>query len=74
MLLRLYTYYADSDPNSKSIDPEYSQVNGSNRMNTHVHTPSQQIRDAEEFELDGLMTDDEDDVVASKQNGRAQGA
>lgn len=71
MLLRLYTYYADSDPNSKSIDPEYSQVNGSNRMNTHVHTHSQQIRDAEEFELDGLMTDDEDDVVGSKQNGHA---
>lgn len=29
------------------------------RMNGHVHTDSRQIRDAEEFELEGLMSDDE---------------
>lgn len=29
------------------------------RMNGHNHTDSRQIRDAEEFELEGLMSDDE---------------
>jgi hypothetical protein len=29
------------------------------RMNGHAHTDSRQIRDAEEFELAGLMSDDE---------------
>ncbi|KAL1296516.1 hypothetical protein AAFC00_000025 [Neodothiora populina] len=82
MLLRLYTYYADSDANSKPVDPEYSQLNGhaSNGRPVngghHSQMPSQQdaaIRDAEEFELDGLMTDDEDEVVAHKHqpNGNA---
>lgn len=29
------------------------------RMNGHIHSDSRQIRDAEEFELAGLMSDDE---------------
>lgn len=85
MLLRLYSYYADSDPNKKPIDPEYSQVNGHAPRNLvhangrplgghgHLPDPDRAVRDAEEFELDGLMTDDEDDEVENKHhaNGRA---
>lgn len=76
MLLRLYTFYADGDSRSKITDAEYAQLNGhmnGHAMNGHAqgsHDPSSAVRDAEEFELDGLMTDDEDEVV-HKQNGRA---
>lgn len=77
MLLRLYTYYADFDPNhNKPVDAEYSQVNGNHyaSMNGHAHSgmpddSDRQIRDAEEFELDGLTTDDEDDAPLTKKNG-----
>lgn len=65
MLLRLYTFYTETPSKSKPTDPE-SRLNG--------HTPhhqqngravpdasDRQIRDAEEFELEGLMSEDEED-------------
>ena len=42
-------------------------VNGKMRLpKPHRGTPSQQMRDAEEFELEGLMSDDEDEDVAKR--------
>lgn len=68
MLLRLYTYYAEADTAHKPTDPEYTSVPNGAAMNgsarAHAYSPTaadRTIRDAEEFELDGLMTDDEDD-------------
>ena len=75
MLLGLYTYYADSSSSSgsKPSDVEYSSLNGhvngnghAGRPNGHAYTPSdadRAIGDAGEFELDELMTDDEDEEV-----------
>ncbi|THW19399.1 hypothetical protein D6D17_09200 [Aureobasidium pullulans] len=64
MLLRLYTYYVDSPTHIKSADPE-SRLNGSAMPNGHARIPDasdRQIRDAEEFELEGLMSEDDDDL------------
>lgn len=64
MLLRLYTYYAESPTNKKVADPE-GRLNGSALANGHARIPDasdRQIRDAEEFELEGLMSEDEDDA------------
>lgn len=75
VLLRLYTFYADDSP-KKPIDPEMNghmnghmsghmngHMNGSALTNGHTRIPDasdRQIRDAEEFELEGLMSDDEE--------------
>jgi hypothetical protein len=72
MLLRLYTYYADSSAEGKSADPE-SRLNGSALPNGHARSipdaSDRQIRDAEEFELEGLISD-EDDELTKHHNGR----
>ena len=39
------------------------RANGAPRMPGHRNTASQQVRDAEEFELEGLMSDGEDSPV-----------
>jgi hypothetical protein len=66
MLLRLYTYYADSSTDGKTSDPE-SRLNGSALPNGHARSipdaSDRQIRDAEEFELEGLMSDDDEDIT-----------
>ncbi|GAB7343795.1 hypothetical protein MBLNU457_1766t3 [Dothideomycetes sp. NU457] len=74
MLIRLYTFYADQGKDVKQ-DPEAPRLNGhmngSALSNGHAHQPfsdrqqRQQVRDAEEFELEGLMTDDDDDPAAA---------
>ncbi|KAH0125976.1 hypothetical protein KCU66_g6559, partial [Aureobasidium melanogenum] len=64
MLLRLYTYYAEAPTNGKTPDPE-SRLNGSALPNGHARIPDasdRQIRDAEEFELEGLMSEDDEDL------------
>ena len=64
MLLRLYTYYAEAETSGKPADPE-SRLNGSAMTNGHARIPDasdRQIRDAEEFELEGLMSEDDDDL------------
>jgi len=59
ILLHLYAVYAW--PVNSKKDPEAPRVNG--HVNGHVRTPSQrQIRDAEEFELEGLMSDGDEEV------------
>lgn len=48
-------------PNSESTDqdgPKYSTLNGN--ANGHARSTSQQIQDAEAFELHGLISDDEE--------------
>lgn len=72
MLLRLYTWYADAKDAKKlaadSAAPRTNghmngHVNGSALSNGHVRVPDmerQRIRDAEEFELEGLMSDDDE--------------
>lgn len=52
MLLHLYSSYASP------IDPKMSAANG-HLSNGHVIEASR-VRDAEEFELEGLMSDEED--------------
>ncbi|SMR56763.1 unnamed protein product [Zymoseptoria tritici ST99CH_1E4] len=70
MLLRLYSAYDDSPAAVQIKDEEVHS-----RPNGHVRLPTaadRQAQDAEEFELEGLMSDD-DDVAAGghkKENGR----
>jgi hypothetical protein len=58
MLLHLYATNATS-PAVPPKDGEAPPPPRAPRMNGHAHTDSRQIRDAEEFELAGLMSDDE---------------
>ncbi|KAI7160977.1 hypothetical protein KC343_g14822 [Hortaea werneckii] len=76
MLLHLYSYYTASSSKgkgpSKRHDEEHSMPNG------HARAPAmteRQAQDAQEFELEGLITDDEDEDGGKKHsqaNGRAQ--
>ncbi|KAJ6013002.1 hypothetical protein N7499_012396 [Penicillium canescens] len=59
ILLHIYAVHAW--PNSESTDqdgPKYSSLNGN--ANGHARSASQQIQDAEAFELHGLISDDEE--------------
>ncbi|KIW76281.1 hypothetical protein Z517_11027 [Fonsecaea pedrosoi CBS 271.37] len=49
-------------------------VNGSARIPRHRGTASQQVRDAEEFELEGLISDEGEDDVESPRVGKKEGA
>ena len=58
-------------PNSESTNqdgPKYSSLNGN--ANGHARSTSQQIQDAEAFELHGLISDDEEgpSVVGPRKN------
>ena len=67
VLLHIYAVY--TWPTAPKKDPEASRVNG--HVNGHARTPSQrQVRDAEEFELEGLMSDGDDDAEAPGANGK----
>ena len=50
-----------SDAESPTADGINGSANGKMRMPKHKPTDSQQVRDAEEFELEGLISDAEDD-------------
>jgi hypothetical protein len=67
MLTHLYSAHMQSPPLPKK-DEERSMTNG------HAVVPSaadRQAADAQEFELEGLMSDDDDVETAAKQtNGR----
>jgi len=43
-----------------------SKADGRPAVRGHAATESRQLRDAEEFELDGLMSDDEDEEQAAR--------
>jgi hypothetical protein len=67
MLTHLYSAHIQSPPVPKK-DEEHPNTNG------HAGLPSaadRQAADAQEFELEGLMSDDDDTETAAKQsNGR----
>lgn len=67
MLTHLYSAHIETSPMPKK-DEERSSTNG------HAVLPTaadRQAADAQEFELEGLMSDDEDAEAAAKQtNGR----
>lgn len=61
MLLHIYAVHAW--PNSESTDqngPRYTSLNRGANTNGHTRSTSQQIQDAEAFELHGLISDDEE--------------
>lgn len=62
MLLHLYASHAwPLEPATKNV--EMAGANGAPRTNGHIE---RRVRDAEEFELEGLMSDDEDSISAVK--------
>ncbi|EME43145.1 hypothetical protein DOTSEDRAFT_45128 [Dothistroma septosporum NZE10] len=69
MLLHLYSAYSDSDSAGKKPikldDEERPRMNGQARI---PNAADRQAQDAEEFELEGLMSDD-DEPEARKMNG-----
>ncbi|KAI2765627.1 hypothetical protein DTO012A8_9148 [Penicillium roqueforti] len=61
ILLHLYAVHAW--PNSESTNqdgPMYSTLNGNANVNGRARSNSQQIQDAEAFELHGLISDDDE--------------
>ncbi|KAF2086901.1 hypothetical protein K490DRAFT_43229 [Saccharata proteae CBS 121410] len=73
MLLHMYAVYVW--PESSKLDPEAGRLNGrpngipNGHANGHIRSRSdqQRLRDAEEFELEGLMSDDEAETTAAKE-------
>jgi hypothetical protein len=61
-----------SDAESPTTNGVHGGANGKVKMPRHRPTDSQQVRDAEEFELEGLITDGEDDegIADLKQKNR----
>lgn len=57
LLVSLYDKLANPIP----VDPS-----SRNRLGVHQRTASAQVRDAEEFELDGLISDEEDEEAATR--------
>ena len=58
ILVHLYAAYAWPVDRNPVILPK-----AKGRTNGHIRGDSQRLRDAEEFELEGLMSDDEVDVT-----------
>ena len=60
MLISVYDRNANAEALAKRA------ATGRPRLNGHAAADERQVRDAEEFELDGLMTDDEDEEHAAR--------
>ncbi|KAJ9642965.1 hypothetical protein H2199_004487 [Coniosporium tulheliwenetii] len=76
MLLHLYATHAWPAPTKPDVESPPQHRRSSSMPNGQPHRPNghveRQIRDAEEFELEGLMTDDDEpDAAAAKRNGSA---
>ena len=69
MLLHLYASYA------WPLDPTQPKTKANGGLNGHVGHVDGRVRDAEEFELEGLMSDDEaqEDGVVTPARKRANG-
>ncbi|TID19364.1 hypothetical protein E6O75_ATG06702 [Venturia nashicola] len=61
----LYLYAVNSEPASVKLDPEHGHRNG-HSTNGHARPNHEHVRDAEEFELEGLTSEDEDDAADSE--------
>lgn len=71
MLCRLYSSHQDEVPSVKINDEEMTHTNGHAREPRGSRIPSaadRQAQDAEEFELEGLMSED-DEPLNTKVNG-----
>lgn len=67
MLLHLYAAH------TWPVEPKASHVGGANGVLANGHpVDARRVRDAEEFELEGLMSEDEDGIPAAKVNGHAR--
>jgi hypothetical protein len=62
-----YTYYDDAEPSP------YMDSNPVNGKVGHRATASQQVRDAEEFELEGLMSEDDEGSPSGSGSGSGSG-
>lgn len=64
MLLHIYAVHAWPNGNEEEEAPKYTNVNGTH-MNgngrARTNSEAQRIQDAEGFELQGLISDDEDE-------------
>lgn len=82
MLIHLYSSYIDSNNSNNAAKNKKLANEGSSRSysdrpmsNGHARAPNtgsgaeRQLRDEQEFELEALMSDDDEDVPL-KQNGR----
>lgn len=77
ILLHLYAVHAwpeSADPSSEQNDPEQDgsgQSRGKHGMNGHARSPSetQHVHDAEAFELQGLISDEEEEGGAGHGHG-----
>jgi len=66
MLLHLYAAHA------WPVESKTSRAGGANGVMANGHpVDARRVRDAEEFELEGLMSEDEDGIPAAKVNGHA---
>jgi hypothetical protein len=63
MLLHFYAVWAW--PSKAKVDAEQGRPNGT--LNGHPRAPDRTVQDAEEFELTGLMSDDESAETPSKE-------
>ena len=61
-----------SDAESPTTNGMNGNANGKVKMPRHRATDSQQVRDAEEYELEGLITDGEDEggITSPRENNR----
>lgn len=73
MLLRLYTYHKDADQaKAKGEAIKLHDEEGHPRTNGQARAPNvaeRQARDVQEFELEGLMSEDGDDEAESSSDG-----
>jgi len=72
MLLHLYS--AKSTAGKPALATKPGDEEASRPMNGHPRVPSamdRQAHDAQEFELEGLMSDDDDENVKHRTNGHA---
>lgn len=70
MLVHLYAVHAWAE--NRKVDPETPRANGtpSRRSNGHANEytrTDRRIQEAEEFELGGLDSDEDDDSLANKE-------
>ncbi|KAK0897438.1 hypothetical protein LTR02_010720 [Friedmanniomyces endolithicus] len=77
MLLHLYSAQAtpsngQSKPSVKLDDEERPRVNGHHQSMRIPSTSDRQAHDAQEFELEGLMSEDEDEGIAKNGNGSSK--
>lgn len=61
----LYLYAVNSEPASLKLDPEHGHQNG-HLTNGHARQNHERVRDADEFELEGLTSEDDDDTADSE--------